>query len=72
MMTKEFVQVKEGQRFAGGILTEQGAFEVNAGRIRTAVGKKESIFVRIARRLVTEKRPDLAERMTEEDKKIYF
>ena len=56
---KEFVQVKEGQQFAGGILTETGASEINAGRIRVAAGKKESVFLRLAHRIEALHKPQL-------------
>lgn len=44
-MTVEYVQ--EGQRYAGGILTERGAQEVNAHRARVGRGDKESVKERL-------------------------
>lgn len=70
-MTREFVEVQEGQPFAGGILTAAGAFEVNAGRVRTAYGKRESVNIRLARVLKEMQKPSLAVKFLGDDKKIF-
>jgi len=46
-MAVEYVEA--GQRFAGGILTEAGAEQVNAHRARLGRGEKESVAVRLMR-----------------------
>ena len=71
MMTKEFVAVSAGQSFAGGVLTEAGAYEVNAGRIRTAFGKKESVNIRLARGAESMTRYDVAARLRADDMEVY-
>lgn len=70
-MTREFVGVSAGQQFAGGILTEAGAYEVNAGRVRTAYGKKESLNLRLARALREMQKSNLAVKLLKDDRKIY-
>lgn len=44
-----FVEVTEGQSFAGGVLTKEGAAEVNGARHSVASGKTEPLSIKLAK-----------------------